>query len=248
MGALSGRRRIYLMRHGHVDYFAKDLKRPNEARLTEEGRAQARAAGDALSPIAFDFAAHSGLDRARETARLVIDANLKGAPLQAVEGFAELRAPFLTGLTREDLAARLAYVFEGAEEPGATFLPDGESFAGAAARVEAAMGALFARPGWRTALVVAHEGVNRLLLAWATHGGLRSIKAFEQDLGCVNVIDADLAEEAGAPVVLRTLVKAMNVTPYDYVKHGLSRSSLEHLFDVDFGEAPPAPASSAREA
>jgi probable phosphoglycerate mutase len=38
----------------------------------------------------------------------------------------------------------------------------------------------------------------------------------------------------------RVLIKAVNVTPYDYVKHGLSRTSLEHLFDVDLRAAPPA--------
>ena len=51
MGALpgtTGRRRIYLMRHGFVDYTSKEVRAardPSIARLTDTGREEARAAG-----------------------------------------------------------------------------------------------------------------------------------------------------------------------------------------------------------
>ncbi len=90
---------------------------------------------------------------------------------------------------------------------------------------------------WRTALVVAHEGVNRIALGWACGGGLSTIAAFEQDLACLNLIDVDVTpNEAGTGLQIeRMALKALNVTAYDFVKKGLTRSSLEHLFDVDFG-------------
>ena len=72
----TGRRRIYLMRHGHVDYFAPEVVEasdPTLARLTEQGREQASAAGQALSAIPFDIALCSGLLRTRQTAELVLD-------------------------------------------------------------------------------------------------------------------------------------------------------------------------------
>ena len=40
--------------------------------------------------------------------------------------------------------------------------------------------------------VVAHEGINRLLLSWACGSGLGAMGAFEQDTGCVNVLDFDM--------------------------------------------------------
>ena len=89
--------------------------------------------------------------------------------------------------------------------------------------------------------MVAHEGVNRIGLGWACGGGLKTIASFEQDLCCVNVIDLDItpAPSGNGLTIERILIKAINVTPYDFVKHGLSRTSLEHLFDIDFGGAPP---------
>lgn len=234
----TGRRRLYLMRHGHVDYFAPGLTDPRSVSLTEEGRAQAEAARDALRPIAFDVAVHSGLPRTIETAAIVLgERPLVAAPEAGLE---ELKSGWFHAESREELAARLAFSFDDAAEPGAAFLPGGEQFADAELRITAAMERLISRP-WRTALVVAHEGVNRIVLGWACGGGLRTVGSFEQDLACVNVIDLDVAarQDGAGLTIERALLKAVNVTPYDYLKGGLPRTTLEHLFDVDFGRGRP---------
>jgi probable phosphoglycerate mutase len=235
----TGRRRIYLMRHGHVDYFAPGLSDPRTVSLTDIGRAQAEAARDALKAISFDIAVHSGLPRTMETAAIVLD----GRPIAARPevGLEELKSGWFHAKSREELAARLAFSFDDAAAPGAAFLPDGERFADAEARIGAAMARLILQP-WRTALVVAHEGVNRIVLGWACGGGLQTIGSFEQDLACINVIDLDVtAREDGAGLSIeRAIIKAVNVTPYDYLKGGLPRTTLEHLFDVDFGRGRPA--------
>lgn len=237
----AGRRRIFLMRHGHVDYFDPDIADPRTVSLTEEGRGQAEAAREALSGIRFDIAVHSGLPRSRETAEVVL-AGVESAPaLFAVAGLEEIRAGWIRAKSREELAARLAYSFDGAGEEGASFLPAGETFAAAEKRIVEALEALIVERRWKTALIVAHEGVNRIALGWVCGGGLGSIAAFEQDLGCINLIDVDVtpAPDGAGLQIERTIIKALNVTPYDYVKQGLSRTSLEHLFDVDFGGARP---------
>lgn len=237
----AGRRRIYLMRHGHVDYFDRSHADPKNATLTDEGRAQAAAARDALGRIAFDAAFCSGLSRSLETAEIVLSGQDQPPALQTDPRIIELQSQWLEAKSREELAARLAYSFEAAEQPGATFLPGGESFAHAETRIVAGFRDIILENSWRTALVVAHEGVNRIALGWACGGGLRTIASFEQDLACVNVIDIDVtpAPSGKGLTIERVLIKAVNVTPYDFVKHGLSRTSLEHLFDVDFGGAPP---------
>lgn len=242
----TGRRRLYLMRHGHVDYFARDLADPRLALLTETGRRQAQAARDALRHVPFDLCVTSGLARARETAEIVLAANPPNGAVLHDPGFRELESRWLKAPSREALAARLAFCFDGAEEPGAAFLPDGETFAAAERRIIEALGRLIETGPWKRALVVAHEGVNRIILGWACGGGLAAIAGFEQDLGCVNVIDLDVTPAlSGAGLrIERAVIKSMNVTPYDYVKEGLSRTSLEHLFEVDFGASrPPRPAS-----
>ena len=70
-----GRRRLYLMRHGHVDYLKGALTAGtiDGVPLTDRGRDEARAAGIALSHVPFDLALCSGLNRARETAEIVLN-------------------------------------------------------------------------------------------------------------------------------------------------------------------------------
>lgn len=236
---MTGRRRLYLMRHGHVDYFAEGLTDPRRVVLTAEGREQAGAARDALAGVEFDVALHSGLPRTRETASIVLEG--RGPAPVAEPRLEELRSGRVIADSREELAAMLAFSFDDAHVEGASFLPDGETFAAAETRIVAAMSGLIDRADWRTALIVAHEGVNRILLGWACGGGLKTIGAFEQDLACVNVIDLDITgrEDGAGLQIERAILKAVNVTPYDYLKGGLPRTSLEHLFDVDFGRARP---------
>lgn len=237
----AGRRRIYLMRHGHVDYFAPDVTDPRTVPLTDKGRAQAAAAGDALQHVHFDIAVYSGLLRTRQTADVILAGHEAPPDLVAAEGLEELKSGWLKATSREELAARLAYSFDGAETPGARFLPDGETFADAETRIRRELDDLLLQQVWKTALIVAHEGVNRIILGLACGGGLKTIAAFEQDLACVNLIDVDVtpAENGEGLQVERMVVKAVNMTPYDFVKKGLSRSSLEHLFEVDFGVSRP---------
>ena len=134
----AGRRRIYLMRHGHVDYFDPALTDPRLAILTDDGRSQAEAARDALKHARFDIAVYSGLPRTRETAEIILAGNEAPPGLDAHEGLEEIKSGWIRATSREELAARLAYSFDGAEAPGACFLPEGETFADAQQRIVAA--------------------------------------------------------------------------------------------------------------
>lgn len=236
---IAGRRRIYLMRHGHVDYFDPSLMDPRQVVLTEEGRRQSEAARDALARVPLDFAAHSGLPRTRETAEIILNRRENPPPLIEEAGLEELRSDWIAAGSREELAALFAFCFDGADADGACFLPAGETFKSAEARIIATYEHLLTTEAWRAGLVVAHEGVNRIALGWACGGGLATIAAFEQDLCCINVIDFDVVPAGNGYRIERAILKAVNVTPYDYVKHGLPRTSLEHLFEVDFGGARP---------
>ena len=238
---LTGRRRLYLMRHGHVDYFAPGLTDFRTVPLTETGRAQAEAAGEALADIAFERVFTSGLPRTRETAELVLGANRQAVPdMVDLPDFEELRGGKVVVPTREELAARLAFSFDDATGEGASFLPGGELFADAYARIRRGIEALIAQYAWKSALLVAHDGTNRILLGHACGAGLAGIPHFEQDLACVNVLDFDVVQdEEGSLKIIRMVIKAVNLTAYDVVKAGLPKTSLEHLFDIDFGGARP---------
>jgi broad specificity phosphatase PhoE len=227
------RRRIYLMRHGHVDYLAKHVVATggiNVVPLTNRGRLQAEAAGVALSHVHFDKAVCSGYPRTHQTASHVLAAQKNPPTLEIDEGLVErVNGKVPPVKSREELieVMRGAYTEAGVTQAGERG-EGGEPAQDAQDRAVAAIRRLLAAPGWHTALVVAHEGINRLILSWACGAGVAAPGAFEQDTGCINMLDFDLAEDGA---VMRTMIKAVNLTPYNYLKHGMNLTSLEALFE-----------------
>lgn len=226
------------MRHGHVDYFGREVRESGHTDLvplTPLGREQARASGLALAHVRFDRAVCSGLPRTMETAELVLAANTDAAhlTLESDRGLVEIKGGGrFNAKTREELAARMTFEFDQTAVPGARMM-GGDAFADVQTRSVASLMRLLAEPGWHTALVVAHEGVNRLLLSWMTGTGLSGVQAFEQDLACINVLDFDMVPREDGSVgteIARRLIKVTNLTPYNYVKHGMNLTSLEAIF------------------
>lgn len=228
------RRRIYLMRHGHVDYFSRHVVESGSLHavtLTQHGRSEAEAAGGAFAHVLFDRAICSGLPRTRETAEAVLARMSDAPPLEIDADLVEIRGGRpMPAKSRAELIAMMNSYYERAHEPGATNLEGGEIFAEAQARAVRAIERLLEARDWHTALVVAHEGINRLLLSWACGAGLRAMSSFEQDTGCVNIVDFDLG---GIGEVRRALIKAVNLTPYNYLKHGMNLTSLEAIMQRD---------------
>src|SRR5215469_10553524 len=95
MSTLEGtksRRRIYLMRHGHVDYLARHVVATggiNIVPLTNRGRLQAEAAGVALAHVTLDRAVCSGYPRTHQTASYVLAAQKAPPALEIDEGLVE---------------------------------------------------------------------------------------------------------------------------------------------------------------
>lgn len=224
MSIAARRKRVYLMRHAAVSYF-DDRGAPLDPRsvpLTAEGQAQAQAAARMLAAIPFDLAVCSGLARTLETATLVLAG--RAVPLHEEPRLREARAGRLRELPAEELEAQIARAYDGAHRPGATFIR-GEAWASFAGRVEAAWQD-WVRLEFSHLLVVAHDAVNRVILARACGAGLAGLAAFEQDPAGVNVLDVDVAEGR----VLRTLIRAVSVTPYDLAKQGVQATVMEHIY------------------
>src|SRR5437868_8241627 len=94
-GTVMTRRRIYLMRHGSVDYFRADGTPvpPLAVPLNAAGRAQADAAGAlyAQTGVRFDRVIVSGLQRTVETAQRVLVAAGQSVPLVTEPALEEIR-------------------------------------------------------------------------------------------------------------------------------------------------------------
>ena len=218
-----GRRRLFLMRHGEVRYFGPDGRpvHPRDVPLTENGEADAAAMGKLLADTAFDAALHTGVPRTMRTLELVLGE--REVPTSEARDFREVTSGRLTGRTVEDVQAMFESSMREAHLPGARHA-DGEVFAEFYARVTGAMQALLSED-WRSLLLVAHEGTNRMVLGWASGAGLPAVGGFEQDPACLNIIDIDTEGEAPRP-----FIKAMNLTPRNPHKAGNHMTSMEQVF------------------
>ncbi len=220
----AARRRLYLIRHGHVAYYDADGRplNPKLAVLTERGRDEARAAGALLAGVPLDRILCSGLARTRQTAEIV--AAGRGLAVEEDPAFLEIRGGRLASVPREQRETAYVYGFEGVEEGGR--FAGGDAFSEVRDRVVAGIERLVLEPGWTHLALVAHDGVNRFLLSWACGAGLTGLSAFEQDYGCVNILDVDVVDGR----IRRRLIRAANLTPANPVKRDLYQTSLEVAF------------------
>ena len=180
--------RLFLVRHGEVEGAGAVLHGHVDVPLTVRGTAQMERASARLArePVAAVYA--SDLQRARVGAGIVarphgltpvVDPAFRELDMGAWDGrpMAELWAEH-----RRDLEAWWADL-EGFRLPG------GESLADLKARVQPVLDRALARHRARTLCVVAHGGVNRVVLFAALGLPLQQFHRVAQDYGCVNRVD-----------------------------------------------------------
>ncbi len=206
------RRRIYLMRHAEAEYIRGDGSRAPDSRLvplTPKGRAEAAGMAQLLREAPFDRAVCSGLPRARETASIIL--NGRDLTLEVEGLLEEIRGG--DAIARAKLSpVDYTYAMFRAAEPDACYA-QGEKFSVFAKRVFLGFDKIMNTMGWVNLLLVAHGGVNRAILTEVTGAGLSAFGAFEQDSGCLNIIDIDTCRDTGT--VQRRILRGVNITAED---------------------------------
>jgi probable phosphoglycerate mutase len=218
--APAARRRLYLMRHGDVSYFDVNGRpfRPDLVPLNEKGQLQAEAAGRILAEP-LDRVVSSDLLRSVQTATSA----LGGRPLklEVSPQLREIQPGRLADIPADQIEQAFVGAFCGSIDRNTRFL-GGETFGLLQDRVLASLQTILADTSWRHLLVVAHGGVNRMILAHALGMDLHGFGSLEQDPGCINILDVD---EAG-----HWLIRLVNFTPDSPVKSGLVLTTMESLY------------------
>lgn len=221
------RRRLHLVRHGHVDYFdgqGRPLD-PRTVSLSRRGTQQVRALGQFVRDLSFDRVLCSDYPRARQTLDLLLAGRPAAVDLRPE--LREIRAGRLREIPADALHDTVTGAYHQAALADARFL-GGERWEDFQQRILEQLFALLAEPTWHSALIVSHDAVNRILLAWAAGVGLPGIAAFEQDMACLNIIDIPSQALAPPGGIIRTL----NFTPYNPHKAGMEGTVLEQLFSA----------------
>lgn len=183
------RTRIYLVRHGQVEgHKEKRYNGQTNVLLTQLGRDESARVCDSLNDIPLDAVYSSDLDRSRYCAELVAaDHDLS---VSTCESLRELH--FGDWETRSWAELRESYPDEWQSrlQDLVNFqVPGGESLQDAADRIRPTIREIITRHLGGAVVLVAHGGVNRIVLLDAIGASLEQAFSIEQDYGCLNVID-----------------------------------------------------------
>ncbi len=202
--------RLVLVRHGETDWnrqgrFQGQIDIP----LNSNGRSQAEAAARFLKPVSLQRAYTSSMARPRQTAEAILAAH-PGVPLTSVSSLVEIGHGEWEGRLEEEIAASWPQLLaDWKRAPHTVQMPEGENLQQVWDR---------SLQGWRrivagldpaeTALVVAHDAVNKTILCALLGLGPADIWMVKQGNGGVTVIDYPHGAE-GLP-----LVAALNLTAH----------------------------------
>lgn len=181
--------RLYLVRHGQVaDGHTDRYHGNNDIGLSPKGVRQLEKLAAQLKdmPLAGIYA--SNLTRAWTGAE-IISRERQVAP-QAIPEFREIHFGVWEGLSFTEIAARYPAELEARFRDLTSFrIPGGESLMDVRARALPRLGDLIRQHSGQAFIVVAHAGVNRVILSEALGLSLDHLFRLAQTYGCLNVID-----------------------------------------------------------
>ncbi|MCP4300928.1 MAG: histidine phosphatase family protein [Gammaproteobacteria bacterium] len=220
------RRRLYLFRHGAVDYIDENgqwVADPDAVDLNGRGRAQAAGMARLFAGVHVDKALCTGLPRTRQTGEVILgDREIELEEFAELEEIRPLKGETAGGY---DIYTDIAFSHWRAPEEDARFLR-GERYHDFYTRVSAAMETLLADHSWHNLAVFAHGGTNAAVLGWATGVGLEAFGLLDQSMCCLNIIDFDI-DDSGQ--VVRKAVRGMNITADDPVMRKRNAGDMEML-------------------
>ncbi len=178
---------IYLLRHAEIDRSSpRRFLGQSDLPLNDNGIKQACDLGDALAQIPFTRIFASPLRRAMQTAMLA--AGCAPGDIEPVAAFSEINLGAWEGLTVAEVQQRFPGGYEERGRNLARYRPaEGESFADVADRALPALLEI-ARSSPGPILIVAHAGVNRVLLCRLLQQSLDGLLQIPQEYGCANIL------------------------------------------------------------
>src|SRR3972149_9013434 len=181
--------RIYLIRHGQVaNHHEYRYNGHFDVDITNTGVEQMHRVSDFIAEQKIDAVYSSALQRTVKGAR--ITGKKPGSEPVMVRSLRELNLGRWEGLTREEAIAK--YPEEALfsfKELATSKVKEGENLLELRARVIPALENILEKHAHQSVCIVAHGGVNRVVLSEAMKLSLDNFFSIEQDYGCLNIID-----------------------------------------------------------
>jgi alpha-ribazole phosphatase/probable phosphoglycerate mutase len=184
------RTRIYLIRHGQVENFESGAYNGQiDVPITETGRQQMMSVLERLQDQEVRAVYCSDLRRTVEGAEII--AGGLQVPYTALPGIRERNFGDWEGLTYDEIGNDYPELFDFWRKDVTEVRPPGggENSFDLAERVMETYLPLLEKHAGETIVVVAHGGVNRIILAHAMRLEIRYMFRVDQRFGCLNWID-----------------------------------------------------------
>lgn len=202
--------RLILVRHGETNWnregrFQGQIDIP----LNSNGHAQAKAAGDFLQNVSLQRAFSSSMSRPRETAEGILKSH-PGVELTLTDGLVEIGHGLWEGKLESEISAEWGALLEAWKRtPETVQMPEGETIQDVWTRAVESWNAIAASLDPKeTALVVAHDAVNKTILSNLLGLSPADIWTVKQGNGGVTVVD--MPSEPGQPA----MVACLNLTSH----------------------------------
>ncbi len=181
--------RIHLLRHGQVEGFEnKRYNGQGDVRLTDLGRQQSAAFSGRLQHLQLSGIYSSDLYRCRVAADQI--ALLQEVQPKYLQELRELHIGTWEGQAWQQLQRDYPELWQARLDDIVNVAPPaGESVLQMAQRVRPAVAQIIAAHSGQEVVIVAHGGVNRVILLDAIGAPLDRLFHIEQDYGCHNIID-----------------------------------------------------------
>jgi alpha-ribazole phosphatase len=181
--------RLFLVRHGRVaDGHTDRYHGNNDIGLSTAGERQLTDLAHYLKSVPLAAVYATPLKRTRDgAARLCQGRNIEP---QVIPEFREIHFGVWEGLTFSEIAERYPKELAARIEDLENFrIPEGESLLEVQHRVMPRLRTLVAEHPGQSLALVAHAGVNRVILCDALSLSLQNIFRLDQNYGCLNIID-----------------------------------------------------------
>lgn len=182
--------RLYLVRHGQVvGHERLPANGHTDVDITEIGVLQMEHLAGRLRLMEIKAIYSSDLQRTRKGAGII--GRHHDAPHRIIREFRELCFGNWEGLTMEEITQAYPGELERRTRDIADYRPpgNGESMRDLSGRVMPRLRHMLEEERGRDILLVAHGGVNRVILCSALGIDLSNIFNIQQDYGCLNIID-----------------------------------------------------------
>ncbi|MEM8642372.1 MAG: histidine phosphatase family protein [Cyanobacteria bacterium P01_G01_bin.54] len=188
--------RVIIVRHGQSTYNAEKRiqGRCDASTLTPLGQAQAQTVASALQGLAIAAVYHSPLQRATQTAQVIVKTLDGSPPCVANENLREIDLPLWEKLTKQEVTAQFPQAYrQWKTEPDAFCMEvNGQPHypvRSLYAQAQAFWQAMLPQHTDQTVLIVAHNGINRCLLMSAIGIHPSRYQSIQQSNCCINILN-----------------------------------------------------------